>query len=122
MPQRPVARQAQAPESIRELISENASALTDVIRLAPYIDQGQMVGFRLNPAQNRALFDSLGLQPNDIVTDINGTALTDPSSGFQVFESLGEATMANVTILRNGTPEVLVIDTTQLKELAEGRQ
>jgi len=120
MPQRPVARQA--PESLREIISDNASALTDVIRLAPYIDQGQMIGFRLNPAQNRELFDSLGLQPNDIVTDINGMALTDPSSGFQVFESLGEATMANVTILRNGTPEVLVIDTTQLQDLAEGRK
>ncbi len=120
MPQRPVARQA--PDSLREIISDNASALTDVIRLAPYIDQGQMIGFRLNPAQNRELFDSLGLQPNDIVTDINGMALTDPSSGFQVFESLGEATMANVTILRNGTPEVLVIDTTQLQDLAEGRK
>lgn len=120
MPQRPVARQA--PDSLREIISDNASALTEVIRLAPYIDQGQMIGFRLNPAQNRELFDSLGLQPNDIVTDINGMALTDPSSGFQVFESLGEATMANVTILRNGTPEVLVIDTTQLQDLAEGRQ
>ena len=81
-----------------------------------------MIGFRLNPAQNRAMFESLGLQPNDIVTDINGMALTDPSSGFQVFESLGESTMANVTILRNGTPEVLVIDTTQLQQLAEGRQ
>lgn len=120
MPQRPVARQA--PETIREIISENASGLTDVIRVAPYIDQGQMIGFRLNPAQNRAMFESLGLQPNDIVTDINGMALTDPSSGFQVFESLGESTMANVTILRNGTPEVLVIDTTQLQQLAEGRQ
>jgi general secretion pathway protein C len=118
--QRPVARQA--PETIRQIISDNAAGLTDVIRVAPYIDQGQMVGFRLNPAQNRAVFDSLGLQPNDIVTDINGTALTDPASGFQVFESLGEATMANVTVIRNGTPEVLVIDTTQLQQLAEGRQ
>jgi general secretion pathway protein C len=120
MPQRPVARQA--PETIRDIISENAAGLTDVIRVAPYIDQGQMIGFRLNPAQDRAMFESLGLQPNDIVTDINGTPLTDPSSGFQVFESLGEATMANVTIIRNGTPEVLVIDTTQLQQLAEGRQ
>lgn len=118
--QRPVARQA--PETIRQIISDNAAGLTDIIRVAPYIEQGQMVGFRLNPAQNRALFDSLGLQPNDIVTDINGTALNDPSSGFQVFESLGEATMANVTVIRNGTPEVLVIDTSQLQQLAEGRQ
>jgi general secretion pathway protein C len=120
MPQMPIAQQPD--NSLREVISENASRLTEVIRVAPFIDQGQMVGFRINPAQNRALFDSLGLQPNDVVTDINGMALTDPSSGLQVFQSLGEATMANVTVLRNGTPEVLVIDTTQLQQLGEGRQ
>lgn len=108
--------------SLRDVISENASRLTDVIRVAPYIDQGQMLGFRVNPAQDRALFEALGLQPNDVVTDINGTPLTDPSSGLQVFQSLGEATMANVTVIRNGNPEVLVIDTTQLQQLSEGRQ
>ena len=108
--------------NLRDVISDNASRLTEVIRVAPYIDQGQMVGFRIKPAQNRELFDALGLQPNDVVTDINGMALTDPSSGLQVFQSLGEATMANVTVIRNGTPEVLVIDTTQLQQLSEGRQ
>jgi hypothetical protein len=30
--------------------------------------------------------------------------------------------MANVTVIRNGNPEVLVIDTTQLQQLSEGRQ
>lgn len=118
--QMPVTRQPD--NSLREVISENASRLTEVIRVAPYIDQGQMLGFRVNPAQNRAMFDALGLQPNDVVTDINGTPLTDPSSGLQVFQSLGEATMANVTVIRDGTPEVLVIDTSQLQQLAEGRQ
>lgn len=114
---------AQEPDnSLRDVISENASRLSEVIRVAPYIDQGQMLGFRVNPAQDRALFEALGLQPNDVVTDINGTPLTDPSSGLQVFQSLGEATMANVTVIRNGNPEVLVIDTTQLQQLSEGRQ
>ncbi len=112
----------QPDNSLRDVISDNAARITEVLRIAPFIDQGQMVGFRINPAQDRALFDALGLQPNDVVTDINGMALTDPSSGAQVFQSLGEATMANVTVLRNGTPEVLVIDTTQLQQLSEGRQ
>jgi len=119
-PQRPVV--GQSDNSIREIISDNAQRLSQVIRVAPYIDQGQMVGFRLNPGSERDVFESLGLQPNDVVTDINGMALTDPSSSLQVFQSLGEATMANVTIIRNGTPEVLVIDTTQLQQLSEGRQ
>lgn len=120
MPQLPVA--AQPDTSLRDVISENASRLTEVIRVAPYIDQGQMLGFRVNPSQDRATFEALGLQPNDIVTDINGMPLTDPSSGLQVFQSLGEATMANVTVIRNGNPEVLVIDTSQLERLNEGRQ
>jgi PHD/YefM family antitoxin component YafN of YafNO toxin-antitoxin module len=40
----------------------------------------------------------------------------------QVFQSLGEATQANVTVLREGTPQVIVIDTTQLKRLQEKRE
>ncbi|NIW25330.1 MAG: type II secretion system protein GspC [Gammaproteobacteria bacterium] len=108
--------------SLQGVLTRNASQLSEVIRVAPYLEQGQMVGFRLNPAQNPELFQSLGLQPNDVVTDINGMALSDPSAGLQVFESLGEATQASVTVLRNGTPEVLVIDTTQLQQLSEGRQ
>jgi general secretion pathway protein C len=111
-----------AADSLREIISDNASALTDVLRFAPFVEAGQMVGYRVNPAQDRAMFESLGLQPNDVITDINGMALNDPSSGLQVFEALGEATMANVTVIRNGNPEVLIIDTTQLQQLSDGRQ
>jgi general secretion pathway protein C len=108
--------------SLRGLITNKASQLSQVIRVAPFLDQGQMVGFRINPAQNAELFQSLGLQPNDVVTDINGMTLNDPSAGLQVFESLGEATQANVTVIRNGSPEVLIIDTSQLQQLSEGRQ
>ncbi|HEX9875676.1 MAG TPA: type II secretion system protein GspC [Gammaproteobacteria bacterium] len=118
----PVAQPTDEGASLRDVISENASRLSDVLRVAPFIDQGQMIGFRVTPAQNQAAFESLGLQANDIVTDINGTPLTDPGSGLQVFQALGEATMANVTVVRDGQPEVLVIDTSSLQQLAEDRQ
>ena len=111
-----------AQASLRDGISENASRITDVLRVVPHIEQGQMVGFRINPGQAREQFDALGLQPGDVVTDINGTTMTDPSRGLQVFEALGEATVANVTVIRNGQPQVLAIDTSQLEVLAEGRQ
>jgi len=119
-PVAPVSRAA--PTSLRGVLTNNASQLSQVIRVAPFLDQGQMVGFRVNPAQDPQLFQSLGLQPNDVVTDINGMTLNDPSAGLQVFESLGESTQANVTVIRNGNPEVLVIDTSQLQQLSEGRQ
>lgn len=105
------------PGSLRQVISENASKITEIIRAAPHIQQGKMVGFRINPGRNRQQFAALGLRPGDVVTDINGTAMTDPSQGLQVFESLGETTQASVTVLRNGNPEVLVIDTSQLSDM-----
>ena len=48
--------------------------------------------------------------------------LDDPSQGLQVFQSLGETTQANVTVLRDGVPQVIVIDTTQLQSLQENRE
>jgi general secretion pathway protein C len=108
--------------SLREVISENATRFTDIVRLAPHVQEGQVVGFRVQPGRDRATFDKLGLAPGDVVTDINGTVLDDASQGLQVFQSLGEATQANVTVLRDGVPQVIVIDTSQLQNLQENRQ
>ena len=116
---RPTPRATQDRSSLRQVISDNASKLSDIIRAAPHMQQGQMVGFRINPGRNRQQFASLGLRPGDVVTDINGTAMTDPSQGLQVFEALGESTQATVTVMRNGNPEVLVVDTSQLSAMEE---
>jgi general secretion pathway protein C len=114
--------QAPQPGSLREVISENATRLTDIVRLAPHVQEGQVVGFRVTPGRDRATFEALGLQPGDVVTDINGTVLDDPSQGLQVFQSLGESTQANVTVLRDGVPQVIVVDTTQLQSIQENRE
>jgi general secretion pathway protein C len=114
--------QAQQQSSLREMISENATRFTDIMRPVPHVQEGQIVGFRVNPGRDRATFEALGFQPGDVVTDINGTLLDDPSQSLQVFQSLGESTQANVTVLRDGVPQVIVIDTTQLQSLQENRE
>jgi general secretion pathway protein C len=123
----PTARLAPPPQpnnagSLREVISANASRITDIIRAAPHIEGDQMVGYRVTPARNREAFAALGLEPGDVLTEVNGTALNDPASSLQVFESLGEASMATVTVLRNGSPQVVVIDMTQVQNIAENLQ
>ena len=120
---RPAPPPAPAPDtSLRTVISNNASQLTDIMRMAPHIEGGQMIGFRVNPGRDRETFESLGLMPGDVVTDINGTTLDDPNRALQVFEALGESTQATITVVREGAPTVMVIDTTQLQSLAEDRQ
>lgn len=118
----PQAAQPAGNDTLRNVISQNAGRLTDIIRLAPNVDQGKVTGFRVQPGRDRQTFDALGLMPGDVVTDINGVVLDDPSKGLQAFEALGEATMANVTVLRDGTPQAIVIDTTQLQSIRENRQ
>lgn len=113
---------SQASGSLREVIGANAARLTDIVRLAPHVQEGRVVGFRVNPGRDSATFESLGLRAGDVVTDINGTVLDDPSQGLQVFQSLGETTQANVTVLRDGVPQVIVIDTSQLQSLQENRE
>jgi general secretion pathway protein C len=114
--------QAQTQPPLRDVLSENAARLQDIIRPAPHVQEGQIVGFRVNPGRDRAAFEALGFQAGDVVTDVNGTVLDDVSQGLQIFQSLGEATQANVTVLRDGVPHVIVIDTTQLQRLQENRE
>jgi general secretion pathway protein C len=123
----PTARLAPPPQpaqsaNLREVISANASRITDIIRAVPHIEGDQMVGYRVTPARNREAFGALGLEPGDVLTEVNGTALNDPASSLQVFESLGEASMATVTVLRNGTSQAVVIDMTQIQNIAENLQ
>ena len=76
-----------------------------------------MIGFRLSPGSSQDKFETLGLQSGDIILDINGTTMSDPSNALQVFESLNEATYASLTILRNGNRRVISLDTSQFQEL-----
>lgn len=106
-------------QSIANVIADNASELTDVLRPQPVFADGQQKGYRLYPGRDRRKFAALGLRPGDLVTEINGTALNDPASGMEIFKTLGESTSVTVTLERNGQPEVLVLDTASLKALEE---
>ena len=63
------------------------------------------------------MFTQLGLRPGDMIVQINGMALDDPARGMEVFRSLGDATQVSVTVERNGQPQVLTLDTSQLQNL-----
>jgi len=108
--------------SIREVISDNAARFTEVIRIVPDMRGGQMSGFRLTPGRDREAFAALGLRPGDVLTEVNGMILNDPQTAAQVFSALGETSMANVTVLRDGNPQVLTIDMSQIESLTENLQ
>ncbi len=103
------------PQSIQNVVTQNASKLADVIRPTPYYVSGQMQGYRVYPGRDRKQFAALGLRPGDLIKDIDGAALTDPQQATQIFQGLGDSEQVSVTVERNGQPEVLVLRTSQLE-------
>ena len=101
-------------ESLRNVVSQNLTQLTDIIRPTPYLVDGQPAGYRVYPGRNKRQFAALGLRPGDLIKDIDGQALTDPTQAMQIFESLGTADQVTVTVERNGQAQSLVLRTSQL--------
>jgi len=100
--------------SIQSVVAQNVSRLADVIRPTPYFVNGQQRGYRVYPGRDRRQFAALGLRPGDLVREIDGQSLTDPTQAMQIFQSLGTAQQVSVTVERNGQPETIVLKTDQL--------
>jgi len=100
--------------SIQAVVSQNLTKLSDVIRPTPYFVNGQQSGYRVYPGRDRQQFAALGLRPGDLIKDIDGQSLTDPTQAMQIFQSLGTSEQVTVTVERNGKSESVVLKTSQL--------
>lgn len=107
-------RQVTNTQSIQSVVAQNVSRLADVIRPTPYFVNGQQQGYRVYPGRDRQQFSALGLRPGDLIKEIDGQSLSDPTQAMQIFQSLGKASQVSVTVERDGTPETIVLKTDQL--------
>ncbi len=107
-------RQTSNTQSIQAVVAQNVSRLADVIRPTPFFVNGQQQGYRVYPGRDRRQFAALGLRPGDLIKQIDGQSLTDPTQAMQIFQSLGTADQVSVTVERNGAQETLVLRTDQL--------
>ncbi len=115
----PSARRAQ-PASMQEVVAQNANTFTEIIRPQPFMPNGELKGYRIYPGRNRDQFVALGLQPGDLVTEINGMTLNNPAQAMELFRSLADTTQVTVTIEREGQPQTLTLDTSQVATAGGG--
>lgn len=95
---------------VRDTLLSNPQKLAGLIDAQPYTgDNGQMMGYRVAPGGNSQMFERYGLRPGDIVTSIDGIALTSPSSAFAVLRGLPSRHQVQVQLLRNGVPQTLTL-------------
>lgn len=75
-------------------------SLSELVAVSPAMEGDEFQGFRLTPGKNRALFGRLGLRRNDVVTQVNGISLDDPTSAFSLMEQIRTADDITLTVKR----------------------
>jgi general secretion pathway protein C len=108
--------------SIQEAVGQAAEMLSQHMQIAMHTENGQMVGFRLEPLGDGQVFSQLGLEAGDILTDVNGQRLDNIRNTTQVIRALGESAQASVTIRRNGADMGMVLNIGDIQRLAESLQ
>jgi general secretion pathway protein C len=107
---------------IADAVTQTAAILGQHMSIAMHSENGQMIGFRVQPSGDGQVFSQLGLEPGDILTEVNGTQLNSLRNSSQVIQALGEAAQASVTIRRNGADQAMVLNVGDIQRLAESLQ
>jgi general secretion pathway protein C len=84
--------------------------LAKQVHIEPVFENGKIAGARLSGAGDvGALMSKAGLRPSDVVTSINGTALTSLSDPQAFVDNLKSTSSLQVTVLRDGKPATLTV-------------
>jgi general secretion pathway protein C len=98
----------------RQEIMKNPVRLTEFINAAPENnEEGKFMGYKLTPSKNTDMFYQLGLEPGDVVININDIALDAPNKGPEAMQALSTATEVKMVVMRAGTEITLFQDLSQ---------
>lgn len=107
MPNRDAARSAR---EMREKISQSPTSFTDFIAVQPHAPNGELIGYKVSPGKQADFFRDVGLRSGDVVTEINGLNLSDPSQSLEAITVLKEAQSLQLEVLRGDEALSLDID------------
>jgi len=99
----------QALAQIRQNILRSPTSFGDYALPIVVRKNGRQMGYRLQPQAKGQLLSQLGLQPNDIITRINGIELNKPQNGIAALRKLTTANQLNLMVNRNGSQVPLYI-------------
>jgi general secretion pathway protein C len=79
-------------------VANNPAALFSQARILPKYEEGQMVGVQLNAIQSGSLFEQIGIENGDTITEFNGIHITSQQDSAAVLRQLTESSEFNVTV------------------------
>ena len=104
------AEQTALASQYRRQLYDSPESLASVISVSPVREGDRVVGYRIAPGADRAAFNTFGFQSGDIVTAVNGLALSDASNTVKLYQTMKDATQASFDIERDGGTLTVNVD------------
>ena len=92
-------------KSYRDALLNDPQSVMGLVRAEPFQKDGQLVGYRIRPGNDRQLLRKFGLRSGDVVTAVNGVPLNNPIKALEVLRDLSTATQLTVDVERRGVPQ-----------------
>lgn len=102
-----------ALQQVRDQFVQDPQTLANLLQGEPFRQDGRVVGFRVRPGRDAALFAKFGLQSGDVVTAVNGVSVTDAQGRLDLMRSISGADEVTVDLLRGGSPLSVTIPIAQ---------
>jgi type II secretion system protein C len=91
-------------------IADSQDRLTNYLRPNPVFVGSELHGYALSAGRDSFPFSQLGLEAGDVLTQINGVAVTNPAESLAALHTLLDGAALTVTLERQGIPQVLSLD------------
>lgn len=91
-------------------VGEGLATIMNCAKMIPEIDgSGKMQGFKMISIATSCLFDRIEMKNGDVLTEVNGVSLKDPTQGIKLYQALSEERTTTINILRNGEPITRIV-------------
>lgn len=88
----------------------NLDRLSRDARVVPNFVDGKSNGFKIFSIKRNSAYKHLGLQNNDVITGVNGMAITSPESALDVYSKLQNESNISLDIIRKGQEMTMEYD------------
>ncbi len=104
-----VSKGRQMIEVLRRAVVQGPEKVLAILDAKPILRSGRQIGYQVWPPETPAFLDMLGLEPGDVVTDIDGISLASAEQLGSALGGLWRSDRFEVTIRRNGVVEKLMM-------------
>ena len=97
----------------RQVLKNVPKKTADLMRdfsVTPVMEKGELLGFRLKALQNPEIMKEWGIDPNDVITAVNGIPLNAPGRIMVLYDKLKKQREFEITLNNGGNSRTITVD------------